>query len=293
MRTTKLLTFCAEGPFALFTCPSFKTEKVSYDCMTPTAARGLVHAILWKPAVDVVIERIIVCNPVRRGTMTVNGVSHKVHAPKRAHFEGTASPSELIQDAMADRLQSRQTMLIDVRYVVEFRYVMTDLAGPEETPVKFEEMFRKRIERGASFKLAHFGLQQHIADCRPVTEADVPIDDTKDLGMMPHYRIYGDDEVETRWFPAQLIHGVLEVPPRDAPPNADPFPRTKPASRGAGDRASRFSGRPTLADDIDAGFEELRRQQQLEREELERMQARERAKLAMARAARKSEGPRR
>lgn len=268
---TKTLSFCAYGPFALFTCPSFKTEKVSYDVMTVPAARGIVQAILWKPAVNVIIERIIVCNPIRRGTITVNGVSTKVRMPNAHHFSGEADPSELIQDAMAHRIQTRNTMLLDVRYVVEFHYEMTDLAGPEESSLKFEQMFERRLMRGSAFRLPHFGLQQHVANCRPVRPTDLPIDDTKDLGRMPHYRIYGDDDVDTVWFDARMVHGVIDVP---AP--YDPSPTS--ASDGAGglgpDRGDR-------SDDLGA----LERKQRLERDELERIQARERAELARARVA--------
>jgi CRISPR-associated protein Cas5d len=266
-RATKLLSFCAEGPFALFTCPAFKTEKVSYDVMTVPAARGIVQTILWKPAVDVDIERIVVCNPIRRGTMTQNYLASKTSMPTRRHRE---DPSLLIYDATDDskRIQIRHTMLLDVRYVVYFRYYMTDQAGPDDNPIKFEEMFRKRLLKGASFQDPHFGLQQHVADCRPVKPTDTPIDDTKDLGMMPHYRIYETDEVGTAWFPAQMVQGVIEIPSQ----LQDPVPRDPRPTP------------PIPTTDTDEDLRTLERRQQLEREELERMQARDRAELARKRA---------
>lgn len=211
---SRTLSLCAEGPFALFTSPAFKVEKVSYDVMTVTAARGIVQAICWKPAVDIDVHRIEVCRPIRRATMTVNGVSEKMHVPSREHLLGKADPDELAQDVSSNRLrlQARHVVLLDVRYVIHFRYYMTDRAGQGEQPRKFEEMFSKRLRRGQHFRLPHFGLQQHVASCRPVEKDDLPLDDSRDLGMMPHRRIYGDTSVETQWFHAKMERGIVEVP---------------------------------------------------------------------------------
>lgn len=263
---TRTLLLCAEGPFALFTIPAFKVEKVTYDAMTPTAARGIVQALLWKPAVEVAVERIDVCNRIRHATIKVNGVGTKVSMPKQKHFD---DPSLLVQNALDVRIQHQHTMLLDVRYVIAFRYVMTKRAGAGETPEKFEEMFERRLARGQYFRLPHFGLQQHSAECRPVRDDDVPLEhENRDLGMMPHYRCYHREHVDTVWFPACLKAGRLHVPGHG---HADPEPTPEP-----------------IEDDLSAReLEDLARQQRLERDELERMQARDRAELARKIAARK------
>ena len=274
--STRVLRFCAKGPFALFTDPAFKIERVTYDAMTPTAASGLVQAILWKPAVSVQIERIDVCAPIRKHTMTINGVDQKIRAPKRRHHD---DPGEIVLDAVAHRMQMRETRLLDVKYVVHFRYVMTNKAGPEDNPVKFEEMFERRIHRGQFYKSPHFGLQQLAADCRPVQSGDRPlVDENRDLGMMPHHRIYGEDSVRTRWFHARLVEGTLWVPASEDIDDDSPHAQQKAKDRAV----ERQRERDTQLDDELA---ELERRQRLEREELERLQARERAELARKRAA--------
>lgn len=217
---SRTLSLCAEGPFALFTSPAFKVEKVSYDVMTVPAARGIVQAICWKPAVDIDVHSIEVCRPIRRATMTVNGVSEKMHVPSREHLLGKADPDDLVQNVSSNRLrlQARHVLLLDVRYVIHFRYYMTDQAEGGDNPYKFENMFSKRLKKGQHFRLPHFGLQQHVASCRPVRDDDLPLDDTRDLGMMPHHRVYGDTSVETEWFHAKLERGVIGVPPLEEVP---------------------------------------------------------------------------
>lgn len=275
---TRVLQFCAEGPFALFTNPAFKTERLSYDAMTPTAASGLVQAILWKPAVRVQIERIDVCEPIRKHTMTLNGVDQKIQAPKARHYE---DPGSLVLDAVAHRMQMRETRLLDVKYVVHFRYVMTEHAGRDDNPVKFEEIFERRIQRGQFFKSPHFGLQQLEADCRPVQPGDRPlVTENRDLGMMPHHRIYSESSVETVWFHANLVEGVLWVPPPEEIGDDSPHAQQR-AKDLALEREHEREGQ------LDDEFAELERRQRLELEELERLQARERAELARKRAAEK------
>lgn len=209
---SQTLRLCAEGPFACFTSPAFKVEKVSYDVMTAPAARGLVQAINWKPAVEVDILRIDVCAEIKRATMTINGVKKKTRMPTMDHLRGQGNTDDVLHVVEGNSLQTRHVVLRNVRYVVHFQYVMTEKAGPGDNPLKFESMFTRRLKQGNHFRLPHFGLQQHVAFCRPVTDDDVPIDDTRDLGMMPHYRIYGPTSVETLWFPALLDSGTVVVP---------------------------------------------------------------------------------
>lgn len=302
--TTRTLRLCAEGPFALFTAPAFKTEKVTYDVLTVPAARGIVQAILWKPAVDVEILEIDVCNPIRRHTMSVNGVARKTPLPSKRHIAGEKSPQDLVQNVMDMRLQTRNTLLLDVRYVIHFRYYLTDRAGDGDTPEKFEEMFERRLEQGQRYRLPHFGCQQYFADCRPVRDSDVPIQEDRDLGMMPHVRLYGTEVVHTLYYHARLESGTVVVPPQQQIREAGiaaldtsngSLPRTLDEIADA---------RPDLRTELDAvraaapladaqpeslqawkerELERLRLQvrQELELEQLEAKQAEERAALAL------------
>lgn len=208
---SKTLRLYAEGSFAMFTCPAFAVEKVSFDVMTPTAAQGLVGAICWKPAVHIDVRRICVCRPIRRQTMAINGCSEKMRVPSLQQLRGEESLDSL-QRKPTDRLQTRHVVLRDVAYLVDFEYVMTDRAGPGETPRKFEEIFSRRLERGEFHRLPHFGQQQYVAFCRPARDSDSPINETRSLGALPHFRVYGEETADTLWFHAVMNEGVIEVP---------------------------------------------------------------------------------
>jgi CRISPR-associated protein Cas5d len=202
------------GPKACFTRPELKVERVSYEVMTPSAARGAIEAILWKPAIRWEVERIHVLAPIKFGQIKRNEVNTKLslRSDHCAFF------------ADEDRAQRNTLFLEDVDYVVEAFFTMTDKAGSEDNLDKFVAMFRRRLEKGQCFSQPYLGCREFSASFEPATapwKTDPDLVGTKPLGLvfydmkhngtLPHVC----DGCEPRFFDARLVDGVLAVPPCD------------------------------------------------------------------------------
>lgn len=196
----------ARGPYACFTRPEFKTERVSYEVMTPSAARGLLEAILWKPAIRWHIERIHVHSPIRFEAIRRNEVNSKssLRGDPGAYF------------ADEDRAQRNTLMLKDVDYVIEAHFTMTERAGTEDSLRKFVEMFGRRLTRGQCFQTPYFGCREFAADFGPAPEGlsvPEPLAADRALGLMLLDLAFAQDGKATpMFFDAHLKRGVLEVP---------------------------------------------------------------------------------
>lgn len=200
------------GPLACFTRPEFKTERVSYEVMTPSAARGAVEAVLWKPAIRWRIERIRVLAPIFFTSFKRNEVNSKVPTDSvRSAMRGGR-----LRDFFADedRSQRNTVALANVDYVVEASFAMTIKAGPGETTTKFVEMFTRRLEKGQSFNQPYLGCREFSAEFLSAAGSPAPLAVTRDLGLMLHDIEFGDTN-KPRFFEARLRDGVLEVPPWD------------------------------------------------------------------------------
>lgn len=202
------------GERACFTRPELKVERVSYDVMTPSAARGILEAIHWKPAVAWVVDRIHVLNPVRFETIRRNEIASRVSA----RFAGAAARagdiSSLGLDIVADRQQRTMLALRDVAYVIEAHVEMTARAGPEETPRKHCEMFLRRAGKGQCFHRPYLGVREFAARFEPVetlpqTRLPSELQD-RDLGWM----LYDIDYAQGRqslFFHAVMKDGVIDI----------------------------------------------------------------------------------
>ena len=135
------------GNYALFSRPELKTERVSYDVMTPSAARGLIEAIFWHPGLRYTIDRIHVCAPIRTMNLRRNEVKSTVSA-RAARTVMERGRGELYL-ATPDDIQQRAALLLrDVRYVIEAHFDMTPQAAPGDNPGKFQDILKRRIHRG-------------------------------------------------------------------------------------------------------------------------------------------------
>ncbi len=211
MQRSPTLSLRVCGPLAIFTRPELKTERVSYPVMTPSAARGLIEAILWKPAISWHIERIKVLNPIHFTAFRRNELNKKTSAPsaKIVANGGELSP----YFAEDDRAQRNTIALRDVDYVIEAYFTLTDRAGPEDNVNKFVEMFKRRVDKGQHFHQPYFGCRECVADVMPVDDdTPPPIADTQDLGIMLCDIEFGTKQNTPRFFVAHLRQGVLEVP---------------------------------------------------------------------------------
>lgn len=200
------------GPLACFTRPELKAERVSYPVMTPSAARGVLEAVLWKPAILWRVERILVLAPIRWTSFRRNEVSSRASVSDKLAREGGVAPVLLADE---DRAQRNTVALRDVDYVIEARFEMTDRAGPEDNPAKFVDMFRRRVERGQHFHQPYLGCREFVADILPVDDTTPPerAELDQDLGVMLWDIAYGSKRNRPIFFAAQLKRGVLEVPP--------------------------------------------------------------------------------
>jgi len=201
----------AFGPLACFTRPELKVERVSYPVMTPSAARGLIEAILWKPAICWHIERISVLAPIRFLSFRRNEVSTRAARPAAALVAGGGQAP--LYFAEEDRAQRNTVALRDVDYVIDAHFTLTDRAGPEESVTKFVAMFKRRVGGGQHFHQPYFGCREFAANVVPADDAPAPVDDTRELGLMLWDIEFGEKANRPIFFPARLRRGVLEVPP--------------------------------------------------------------------------------
>lgn len=200
----------ARGPLALFTLPELKVERVTAPVMTPSAARGLLEAVLWKPAIRWHVERIRVLNEIRYTSFRRNEVNSKAPKPSAAVIRDGGSYASFYADE--DRAQRNTVALRDVDYVIEARFSMTDRAGPDDNMTKFVEMFRRRVERGQHFHQPYLGCREFVADVLSADGAPPPRSVTRDLGRLLLDIEYSAAGNRPMFFDARLADGVLEVP---------------------------------------------------------------------------------
>ncbi len=200
----------ARGPLACFTRPELKVERVSYPVMTPSAARGLVEAVLWKPAIAWHIERIHVLKDIRFTAFRRNEVNSKASAPAASVIKNGGEAPTFYADE--DRAQRNTVALRDVDYLIDANFTMTDRAGLEENVNKFVEMFERRLEKGQHFHQPYLGCREFVADVLPAKNAPLPIGESRDLGIMLWDIQFDKDEYTPIFFGALLTKGTMDIP---------------------------------------------------------------------------------
>jgi CRISPR-associated protein Cas5d len=207
------------GEYALWTRPEMKVERVSYDVMTPSAARGILEAIHWKPAIRWVIATIHVLKPIRFQSIRRNEVGHKVPVSAIGRAMRAGDIGELLLRADQDRQQRASTVLRDVAYVIEAHFELTRKAGADDNEGKHLETFSRRARKGQCFHQPCLGTREFPARFSLIeTGTHIPpaIEENRDLGFM----LYDIDHAGGRgslFFRAQLEAGVMRVPPPDSP----------------------------------------------------------------------------
>jgi CRISPR-associated protein Cas5d len=213
MGTTQGPSLCARarGPLACFTRPELKVERVSYPVMTPSAARGLLEAVLWKPAIRWRVTRIHVLNEIKFTAFRRNEVNSKAPAPStRTVTHGGPAP---VLFADEDRAQRNTVALADVDYVIEASFMLTDQAGSDDNVNKFVEMFERRVAKGQHFHQPYFGCREFVAEVLPADNPPPAIAEDRQLGLMLWDISFSPKANAPIFFDASLRHGVLEVPP--------------------------------------------------------------------------------
>ncbi|AKF84137.1 CRISPR-associated protein Cas5 [Myxococcus fulvus 124B02] len=206
MKTSKRFRVRARGPVACFTRPEMKAERVSYEVMTPSAARGVLEAILWKPAIRWQVHEIAVLAPVRWTSFRRNEVNDRAVVGK---FDYAADE---------DRAQRNTVALRDVDYAITASFsLVAGKAGPEDNVRKFEEMFERRLEKGQFFHAPYLGCREFAARVEPMVKDVRPVDlevERRPLGLVFYDFEFGE-ATRPLFFEAYLDRGVLHVPGRD------------------------------------------------------------------------------
>lgn len=231
------ITLEISGEYALFSRPEMKVERVSYDVITPSAARGVLEAIYWKPQFRWVVDQITVLNPIRFTNIRRNEISRKAPTPPTALVkEGGSSKQGIFVDDDNTRQQRASLLLKDVRYLVRAHLHLLDTrierggpkAPPNEAVGKHLDMFKRRARKGQAFHQPYLGCREFPASFvlhEDETNQPTPDDSLKgdkDLGFMLH-EIEFDQNPKTKvvksttphFFRASMNDGVIEVP---APP---------------------------------------------------------------------------
>lgn len=204
------------GERACFTRPEMKVERVSYDVMTPSAARGILEAIHWKPAIRWIVDRIHVLKPIRFESVRRNEVGSKISesAARAAMRSGRVDDLALAIDE--DRQQRASTVLRDVAYVIEAHFERTAKWGADDTEAKHIDMARRRAAAGQCFQRPCLGTREFAADFALV-EGKTPaphesLMGRRDLGYML-LDIDFSAGARPAFFRAEMIDGVI-APPR-------------------------------------------------------------------------------
>lgn len=206
------------GERACFTRPELKVERLSYDVMTPSAARGILEAIHWKPALRWIVDRIHVLRPIRFASFrrAEVGARASLTTAERAMRAGTA---DVALDVGAERQLRATTLLVDVAYLIEAHFEMTARAERDDTPAKHAAMFGRRAAGGQCFHRPCLGTREFAADFELIRDGAASPPSTlpasqqnRDLGWMLYDLEYSDrSSAQARFFHARLTSGVLDV----------------------------------------------------------------------------------
>jgi CRISPR-associated protein Cas5d len=185
-----------------------KVERVSYEVMTPSAARGLLEAVLWKPQIAWSIDSIKVLAPIRWMSFRRNEVNSR------------ASPRTQTYLADDDRAQRNTVALRDVDYIITARFALTSKAGVDDTLSKYEHMFLRRLEKGQHHYQPYLGCREFAASLEAATGDEVAHSDStvsidRPLGLMFFDYDFASSPPRPLFFAAALTGGVLAVPSRD------------------------------------------------------------------------------
>jgi CRISPR-associated protein Cas5d len=207
------------GAHACFTRPEMKVERVSYDVMTPSAARGILEAIHWKPAIRWIVDEIHVLKPIRFQSIRRNEVGAKVPAANVRKAMKSRDLSDLSITVEDNRQQRAATVLADVSYVICAHFELTDKADATDNEGKHLDTFNRRARKGQCFHQPCLGTREFVARfnlIEPNDELPRPIEETRDLGFMLYDIDHAGDRASL-FFRAKLTEGVLNVPAPNSP----------------------------------------------------------------------------
>lgn len=207
------------GDYACFSRPEMKVERVSYDVMTPSAARGIVESIYYHPGLRWQIDRIHICSPIQFTNLRRNEVK-AVASTRSAKTIMNRGTGEFYLDTTQEIQQRAALLLKNVHYVIEAHFEMTPNAAPGDNPGKFQDIVTRRLNRGQCFHQPYFGCREfpaHFKSCTEIPPCPPELLGQRDLGWMLYDMDYSDPEnIQPRFFRGVLHDGVLDIPSWDS-----------------------------------------------------------------------------
>lgn len=197
------------GDFACFTRPEMKVERVTYPVPTPSAARGVLEAIFWKPEITWRIEEIWVLKPIQYFSILRNEVNSRASPRAAASWQETGGGFSVTED----RAQRHTLALRDVSYLLRAHVEVKP--GVEHDVAKFRDQFRRRVQDGRCFATPFLGCREFSAHFAKPDGTEQPIDLTDNLGLMLYdldYAADGSGRGVPRFFEAYIERGVLRIP---------------------------------------------------------------------------------
>ena len=208
------------GDYACWTRPEMKAERVSYDVMTPSGARGILEAVYWKPQIRWVIDKIRVLAPIRFTNIRRNEVAHKLSvANVKKAMNGSVGIIALYADDSKNRQQRASLLLTNVRYGIEAHFELLDPKDRDgttttEPAAKHLDQFNRRLRKGQCFHRPYLGCREFAARFEPVEDdwPDCPVTlrGERDLGFMLH-DIDFENDMTPQFFRARMMDGVIDV----------------------------------------------------------------------------------
>ena len=200
------------GDYACFSRVEMKVERVSYDVMTPSAARGILEAIYWHPGLQWHIDKIYVLSPIKMTNIRRNEVQSKISA-NNVRTAITGGRTDLYINTSKDIVQRAALVLQDVHYVIEAHFSMTDKAAESDNHGKFQDIMKRRLHKGQCFHQPYFGCREFPAKFKEWEGGVIPtIEETRDLGYMLWDLDFSDmSDIQPQFFRAKLENGVLHL----------------------------------------------------------------------------------
>ncbi len=204
------------GDYALFTRPEMKVERVSYDAITPSAARGLIEAIYWKPAIRWVIDKIHVLNEIEFTNIRRNEVSDKISANVAGGYMKGTRKGPFYLDVTDKRQQRASMVLKNVDYVIEAHFErVPEKSGPDDTPEKHYNMALRRLRKGQYFHAPYLGTREFGAKVTLIENGNIPssvLSGHKDLGWMLYDLDFNNPkDIRPQFFKAEMHDGVIDL----------------------------------------------------------------------------------
>lgn len=201
------------GDYACFTRPEYKAERISYDVITPSAARGILDSIYWHPGMCWVIDKIRVCNPIETMGIMRNEIGAKISARSISRDMDT---NKHIYMASSNHIQQRTTMLLkNVRYIIDAHFILTDQAAEPNNTGKFQSIIRRRLKKGQCYQMPYFGMREYPASFAPCDEEKMCPEELKGtytLGKMLYDMDYSNkNDIKACYFDAVMVDGVIDL----------------------------------------------------------------------------------